>query len=158
MNNIYEILEQMDELLDKSASVPFATHKVMIDGERLRELIDDIRLNIPQEIKRAKLIDFDCERIIKEAEQKAELIVQRAEERAKTLVASDAIIKEAKQKAMELLTQAQARSKEIKMATNNYVDNMLRDAEIYFTKGLQDVKRTSQEISRVKSSNSTGDL
>ena len=158
MNNIDEILEQMDELLDKSASVPFATHKVMIDGERLRELIDDIRLNIPQEIKRAKLIDFDCERIIKEAEQKAELIVQRAEERAKTLVASDAIIKEAKQKAMELLTQAQARSKEIKMATNNYVDNMLRDAEIYFTKGLQDVKRTSQEISRVKSSNSTGDL
>ena len=158
MNNIDEILEQMDELLDKSASVPFATHKVMIDGERLRELIDDIRLNIPQEIKRAKLTDFDCERIIKEAEQKAELIVQRAEERAKTLVASDAIIKEAKQKAMELLTQAQARSKEIKMATNNYVDNMLRDAEIYFTKGLQDVKRTSQEISRVKSSNSTGDL
>ena len=158
MNNIDEILEQMDELLDKSASVPFATHKVMIDGERLRELIDDIRLNIPQEIKRAKLIDFDCERIIKEAEQKAELIVQRAEERAKTLVASDAIIKEAKQKAMELLTQAQARSKEIKMATNNYVDNMLHDAEIYFTKGLQDVKRTSQEISRVKSSNSSGDL
>ncbi len=158
MNNIDEILEQMDELLDKSASVPFATHKVMIDGERLRELIDDIRLNIPQEIKRAKLIDFDCERIIKEAEQKAELIVQRAEERAKTLVANDAIIKEAKQKAMELLTQAQTRSKEIKMATNNYVDNMLHDAEIYFTKGLQDVKRTSQEISRVKSANSSGDL
>ncbi|MDO5559721.1 MAG: vacuolar-type H+-ATPase subunit H [Oscillospiraceae bacterium] len=150
MNNIDDILEQMDELLDKSASVPFAAHKVMIDADRMRELISDIRLNIPQEIKRAKLIDFDCERIIKEAEQKAELIVQRAEERAKTLVANDAIIKEAKQKALELLTQAQTRSKEIKNATSQYVDNMLHDAEIYFTKGLQDVKRTSQEISRVK--------
>lgn len=153
MNNIDDILEQMDELLDKSASVPFAAHKVMIDADRMRELIGDIRLNIPQEIKRAKLIDFDCERIIKEAEQKAELIVQRAEERAKTLVANDAIIKEAKQKALELLNQAQTRSKEIKNATSHYVDNMLHDAELYFTKGLQDVKRTTQEINRVKGTN-----
>ncbi|MBR6599764.1 MAG: vacuolar-type H+-ATPase subunit H [Oscillospiraceae bacterium] len=136
MNNIDEILEQMEDLLEKSASVPFASNKVIIDGERLKELIDDIRLNIPQEIKRAKLIDFDCERIIKEAEQKAEQIVQRAEDRAKTLVANDTIIKEAKQKAMELLTQAQARSKEIKNATSHYVDNMLHDAELYFTRGL----------------------
>ena len=95
MSNIDEILEQMDELLDKSATFPFASHKVLIDGERLRDLINDIRLNIPQEIKRAKLIDFDCERIIREAEQKAEQIVQRSEERAKALVANDAIVKEA---------------------------------------------------------------
>lgn len=150
MNNIDEILEQMDDLLEKSATVPFAQNKVFMDGERLRELIDDIRLNIPQEIKRAKLVDFDCERIIKEAELKAEQIVQRAEERAKALVASDAIVKEAKARAMDILNQAQARSKEIKNATSHYVDNMLHDAELYFTKGLQDVKRTSQEINRVK--------
>lgn len=150
MNNIDEILEQMDELLEKSPGVPFAQNKVVMDGERLKDLIDDIRLNIPQEIKRAKLIDFDCDRILKEAEQKAEQIVQRAEERAKALVASDAIVKEAKARAMDILNQAQARSKEIKNATSNYVDNMLHDAEIYFTKGLQDVKRTSQAINRVK--------
>ena len=120
MSNIDEILEQMDELLDKSATFPFASHKVLIDGERLRDLINDIRLNIPQEIKRAKLIDFDCERIIREAEQKAEQIVQRSEERAKALVANDAIVKEAKQKAIEMLTQAQTRSKEIRGATNEY--------------------------------------
>lgn len=150
MNNIDEILEQMDELLEKSASVPFASNKVVIDGERLGDLINDIRLNIPQEIKRAKLIDFDCDRIMKEAEQKAEQIVQRAEERAKLLVSSDSIVKEAKNRAMEILSQAQARSKEIKNATSHYVDNMLHDAELYFTKGLQDVKRTSQEINRVK--------
>lgn len=150
MSNIDEILEQMDELLDKSASLPFAGNKVLMDGERLKSLIDDIRLNIPQEIKRAKLIDFDCERITKEAEQKAEQIVQRAEERAKILVSNDAIIKEAKQKAAEMLAQAQTRSKEIKNATSKYVENMLHDAEMYFTKGLQDVKRTTQEINRVK--------
>ena len=140
MNNIDEILEQMEELLDKSALMPFSQNKMIIDSERLRELIDDIRLNIPQEIKRAKLIDFDCERIIKEAEQKAEQIVQQAEERAKALVSGDTIVKEAKQRAAEIVSQAQG----------SYVDNMLHDAELYFTKGLQDVKRTTQEINKVK--------
>jgi cell division septum initiation protein DivIVA len=150
MSNIDEILEQMDELLDKSATFPFASHKVLIDGERLRDLINDIRLNIPQEIKRAKLIDFDCERIIREAEQKAEQIVQRSEERAKALVANDAIVKEAKQKAIEMLTQAQTRSKEIRGATNEYVDSLLNNAEKFFTNTLNDVNRTKQEINKVK--------
>ena len=155
MNNIDEILEQMEELLDKSALMPFSQNKMIIDSERLRELIDDIRLNIPQEIKRAKLIDFDCERIIKEAEQKAEQIVQQAEERAKALVSGDTIVKEAKQRAAEIVSQAQARSKEIRSATSSYVDNMLHDAEMYFTKGLQDVKRTTQEINKVKGGKNT---
>lgn len=149
MNNIDEILEQMEELLENSKTPIFAQNKSLIDTERLRELIDDIRLNIPQEIKRAKLIDFDCERIIKEAEQKAEQIVQQAEERAKVLVSGDTIVKEAKQRAVEIISQAQMRSQGIRTATNNYVENLFHDAEIYFTKGLQDVKRTSQEISKV---------
>jgi vacuolar-type H+-ATPase subunit H len=157
MNNIDEILEQMEELLDKSALMPFSQNKMIIDSERLRELIDDIRLNIPQEIKRAKLIDFDCERIIKEAEQKAEQIVQQAEERAKALVSGDTIVKEAKQRAAEIVSQAQARSKEIRSATSSYVDNMLHDAEMYFTKGLQDVKRTTQEINKVQGGKNTAD-
>lgn len=150
MNNIDEILEQMDELLDKAGSFPFGTNKVVIDGERLKELIDDIRLNIPQEIKRAKLIDFDCERIVKEAEQKAEAIVQQAEERAKALVANDAIIKEARKRAAEILTQAQAKSESIKTAASRYVDRMLSETEDYFSKSLQDVRRTSQAIGAAK--------
>jgi len=152
MNSIDEILEQMGDLVERSTPFPFAQNKVIIDRDLLNDLIDDMKRNVPQEIKRAKLIDFDCERIIKEAEQKAEQIVQRAEERAKALVASDTIVKEARQRATEILTQAQARSKEIKNAAGNYVDNMLHDAEMYFTRGLQDVKRTSQEINRAKNS------
>lgn len=153
MNNIDEILEEIDELMEKATSMPFSNSKILVDGERLRDLIDDIRRNIPAEIKRAKLIDFDCERIMKEAEQKAEAIVQKAEERAKNMVSNDAIIKDAKQKAVEILSQAQNRSKEIKNATNDYVDNLLANAESYFATGLQDVKKTKNEINRVKNGN-----
>ena len=104
--NIDEILDEMDELLDKAHGVPFAAHKAMIDGERMRELINDVRLNIPQEIKRAKLIDYDCKRIMKEAEAKAEGIVRRAEERAKAIVSQEAIVKDAKKSAEDMLLKA----------------------------------------------------
>lgn len=65
---IDEILDLMDQLLDHAKPIPFASHKVIVDGDRLRELINDMRMNKPEEIRRAKLIEFDCDRIIQEAQ------------------------------------------------------------------------------------------
>ena len=62
--NIEEILDDMDDLLDRSRPIPFAAHKAVIDADRMRELLNSAHLNIPAEIKRAKLIDSDCDRII----------------------------------------------------------------------------------------------
>lgn len=145
--NIDDILEMMDDLVDKSTSVPFSKNKVVIDADRIRDLVNDVRLNLPQEIKRAKLIDFDCERILKEAEHEAESIIRRAEERAKVLVSQVEILKEAKQRAAEVLMQSQAKSKEMRTAVADYVDNILCQTENYLQSGLTDVKRTRQAIS-----------
>ena len=144
--NIDDILEMMDDIVDKSASVPFSKNKVVIDADRMRDLINDVRLNLPQEIKRAKLIDFDCERILKEAEQEAESIVRRAEERAKVIISQEEILKEAKQRAAEVIMQSQAKSKEMRAAIADYVENILGQAENYLQSGLVDVKRTRQAI------------
>ena len=59
--NIEEILDDMDDLLDRSRPIPFAAHKAVIDADRMRELLNSAHLNIPAEIKRAKLIDSDCD-------------------------------------------------------------------------------------------------
>ena len=137
--SIDEILDDMDELLDKAAAVPFASHKSVIDGERLRELINDVRLNMPQEIKHAKMVEYDRERIIKEAEAKAERIVRQAEDRAKTLVAEDAIVREAKKRALEAVTKAKNESDAIKSATDTYVANCFQEVENYMNTSLKDI-------------------
>lgn len=147
---IDEILDEMDDLLDKSHTMPFAAHKSVIDGDRMRELINDIRLNIPQEIKRAKLIDYDCNRIMKEAEANAEEIVRKAEERAKNIVSQEAIVKEAKKAASDMLLKSKSMSNDIKKAVNAYVDERLTDAESYFAGNLQDIKRKKQQLSQTK--------
>lgn len=138
--SIDEILEEMDELLDKASSVPFVSHKKVIDGERLRELINDVRLNMPQELKEAKKIEFDCQRILNEAKLNAESIIRKAEERAAQIVSKEAIVTEAKKKAMDMLNKAQTASKTLQQNAATSVAKMLNDTENYYSRNLQSIK------------------
>jgi len=148
--SVEEILDDMDELLDKAASVPFAAHKSLIDGERMRELISDARLNVPQEVKEAKNVYSDRDRIIKEAEAKAERIVRQAEEHAKALVEEEVIVKEAKKRALEAVTKAKKESDAIRAATDDYVKGRFQEVETFFSQGLQDAQTRRTKFEQLK--------
>ena len=145
-NKIDEILDEMDEVLDKAKPFPFAGNKFLVDADRMRELVNDVRLNMPHEIKDERLVAFDRERILNEAKAKAESIISQAEKRAATMVSQDAIVKEAKKKAVELLTKAQNNAKEIKKSANGYVDNLMNNTEKFMSIALQDVKKQKSKI------------
>lgn len=145
-NKIDEILDEMDEVLDRAKPFPFAGNKFLVDADRIRELVNDVRLNMPHEIKDARLVAFDRERILNEAKAKAESIISQAEKRAAAIVSQDAIVKEAKKKAVELLTKAQNNAKEIKKSANDYVDNLMNNTERFMAAALQDVKKQKSAI------------
>jgi len=144
--SIDEILEEMDELLDKASSMPFAAHKKVIDGERMRELINDVRLNMPHELKEAKKIEFDCQRILNEAKLNADAIIRKAEERAAQIVSREAIVTEAKKKAVDMLTKAQTASKNLQKNAVESVAKMLNDTEAYYSRNLQSIKSVKTRI------------
>ena len=146
--NIEDILDDMDDLLDRSRPIPFAAHKAIIDADHMRELLNAAHLNVPAGIKRAKLIDSD--RIINEARQKAESIIQDAEARAKRMLSEEAILQEAKKRALDMLTKAQNGSNDIKDAAEKYVNHLLNDAQNYFQNGLQEVQQTKSRIEGLK--------
>lgn len=148
--SIDEILEEMDELLDKAASVPFVSHKKIVDGERMRELINDVRLNMPHELKEAKKIEFDCQRILNEAKINAEAIIRKAEERAAQIVSKEAIVVEAKKKALDLLTKAQAAAKNLQQNAAVSVGKILNDTENYYAKNLQEIKAVKAKLNAPK--------
>ncbi|MBQ9898977.1 MAG: vacuolar-type H+-ATPase subunit H [Ruminococcus sp.] len=144
--NIDEILEEMDELLDKAGSMPFVSHKKVIDGERMRELINDVRLNMPHELKEAKKIEFDCQRILNEAKLNAEGIIRKAEERAAQIVSREAIVLEAKKKAVDMLTKAQTAAKNLQQNAAVSVAKMLSDTELHYARNLQSIKSVKNKI------------
>ena len=93
--NIDELLDVMDETLEEAVNLPFTGGKRMVDVEKVRDIIDDIRLNMPAEIRQAKAIVQDRADIVESAKKEAEAIVKRAEDRARAMVAQEAIVKAA---------------------------------------------------------------
>ena len=106
---IDEILAMMDQLLDKSTAMPFSSKK-MIDAEQMREYIDSIRYNMPEEINKAKETEKEQKEIIARANQEAEQIIRKAEERAKAMVMQEEIIKQAREVAKQELERAKQES------------------------------------------------
>ncbi len=148
--NIEEILDALDELIDSSWSLPLSGGKCVVDAEKVRDYIDDIRLNLPSEIKQAKNIVADRNDILSQAHKESEMIINKAEERAKALVANEEIVKQATAKANEILSHASQKSKEMRRATTEFADNLLRQTEESLINAMTDVKTTRQSLKNQK--------
>ena len=156
MKNLESILNELDEVLESAVTLPL-TSKCMVDAERIRDLIDDIRLNIPSEIKQARAVVADRNEILSMARQEAEELIRKAEERAKALVDNDSIVRqanakgmamlsEASQKASDMVAQATLRAKEMKQTAFDFSEGMLRSTEETVARALTEIKTTRQAI------------
>lgn len=148
---IDELLDVMDETLEEAVNLPFTGGKRMVDVEKVRELIDEMRLNMPAEIRQAKNVVKDRNNIIETAKAESDAIVKRAEERARQIVAEQAIVKAAQQKATELVTTAQNQSREMRATVTTYCENMLRETEEQLARSLGDVKTVRSTLRQTSS-------
>lgn len=126
--DIMEIVDTMEEAIEKASAVPL-TGKVMVDKEELLDYIQEMRLVYPDELKEAKWVKEERQRILSEAESRAEAIQKNAEETQMQLIDEHEITKRAYEKANEVLNSAQQQSIDIKTDTDRYVDDILNDAE-----------------------------
>lgn len=144
--NIDQVLDALDELLDKAWSLPLSGGRCVVDADKVRDLIDDVRINLPGEIKQAQSIVMDRNEILAVAKKEGESIIRRAEERAKALIAQEEIIKSSQTKASDILTQTQIRSREMRHAAQEFSDDLLRSTEESLAKALTDVRTTRQAL------------
>ena len=135
-----ELLEQFDEVLDSGIKLP--GKRTMVNVEKLRAVVDDIRLNIPSEIKQARGIVADRTEIITTAKREADGIIRTAEEKAKAMVAQEEIVKMAQEKAAEIIANAQNKSKEMRRAAQDFVDDIMRRADEGLTANLGEIRKT----------------
>ena len=95
---IRENLDLIDDILDTALSVPLSRGKSIVDIDKIRDALDNIRLNMPSELKQAKMIVEDRKTIIDDARKEADSIVKIAEERAKKLVDTSEIVKQSQER------------------------------------------------------------
>ena len=138
--NMDDLMEQLDEVLDSGFKMP--GKRVIVDVEKVRAIIDDMRMTMPTEVKQAKGIVADRADIINNAKREADSIVRVAEERAKAMVAEEEITKLAQAKAGEILAAAQRKSREMRKAAQDFVDDLMLRADEQLTANLNEVKKT----------------
>ena len=144
--SVEQIVDQIDDVLEKAFSFPLSGGKILVDGEEIRNLLDDIRLNLPKDIRQAERIVADRSQIISDAKREAETIVRVAEERAKALVAKDEITREAQEKANEMMNQARQKSAEMRKAANDYVDDLMQRTDESIAMGLAELRKARQGL------------
>ncbi|MBQ3428098.1 MAG: ATPase [Clostridia bacterium] len=126
--DIMEIIDMMEETISKASTVPL-TSKIMLDKEELLDYIQEIRLVYPEQLKEAKWVKTERQRILAEAEERAESIKKSAEEMQEKLIDEHEITRQAYEKAEAIRDMSERDAKDIKMDTDRYVDEILGDVE-----------------------------
>ncbi|MCI8309191.1 MAG: ATPase [Clostridia bacterium] len=125
---IFTLLETLEDILEKSKTVPF-TDKSIVSKNEILDIIKEIRLKLPDELKQAKWIKEERERIISEAQKDAEDIVKEAENRIISMIDEHEITKQANEKKKEIIATANDMYREYENNANAYVDGVLSDVE-----------------------------
>ena len=126
--DIMEIIDMMEETITKASSVPL-TGKIMMDKDELLDFLQEMRLVYPEELKEAKWVKTERQRILDEAEERADAIRRSAEETQERLIDEHEITRQAYEKAEAIRDMSESDAREIKMDTDRYVDEILADVE-----------------------------
>ncbi|HEY5583915.1 MAG TPA: ATPase [Ruminiclostridium sp.] len=121
---ILTILETLEDLVERSSGVPFSG-KCLIDREEVLEIIKEIRLKLPDDIKQAKWVKEERQRILLEAQKEANNILKDAENKIASLVDEHEITKKAYEQGNELVASAQKNAREIRLGAREYADSVL---------------------------------
>ena len=146
--SIEAMLEALEELLEEGMSVPLSGGKRVVDIDQARDIIDDIRINMPQEILQAKAIVKDKAQIMAKATKEAEDIIRRAEERARHLVDHEEIVLKATEKAREITQTSQQQAQQLKTTVTSYCDNLLTQTQEQLKKSFEEVKLVKENLKK----------
>lgn len=139
-------IEIMEDLLDSAMRIPLSNGKCVVDAERFQELLGDMRLSLPTELKQAKNLLNDRKNILYIAKKEAEDTVRLAEERAKKILDQDELVRQAQAKANEIMTQAHTQAREVKKAANDFVEQKLSDVENNLIQNLNEIRDTKKAL------------
>jgi vacuolar-type H+-ATPase subunit H len=146
---VIELLEEMEDIVEGGSTIPFA-QKVLVDRGELLELIREIRILLPDEIKQAQWIKEERQKILSEAQNEADIVLKEANNHIVEMIDQDEITKLANDNAQKIIFQAKTTAKEMRIGAKEYTDELLQDAEEYLLKLTKTLKNNREELKEMK--------
>ena len=139
-SRIEQIIEEIEEFVDSCKFQPLSSTKIVVNKEELEELLRELRMKTPDEIKRYQKIISNKDAILEDAQQKADAIIADAQAKADRIVSESEVMQRALEQSHQLIedTNAQAQdlidnatndSNNIRMSAISYTDEMLENLE-----------------------------
>ena len=137
--SIYRVLDKLEAYVRSGTVLPLKRR--VLSEERLFEFIEKIRSTLPEEVGRAKLIAKDKDRVLREAQERAQAIVTDASEAHAQLVDEHEIVKRARITAETVLREAEARAARVREGADAYAAQVLVDLDNRLSNALGSVKK-----------------
>jgi vacuolar-type H+-ATPase subunit H len=143
--DIQFLVERLETLVVAARKVPI-TNQVVLEQAALLDLIDQLRIAIPEEVKQARRINQESDRVIAHAREEAERIIAAAQEQAALLLQDQAILREAEIKADEITGKAEQRAEDTMRGADRYAADVLLRLEGDLDKTLSIVKKSLEVL------------
>jgi len=145
--DILHLIDQLEELFNESKSF-WLTNEVMIKEDRLIDLIDQMRLAVPEEVKQSKQIINQKERILAQAQEEATRTINLAREKSIEMVERDGIVEAARIKADQIIKRAEEQSNMMKRDADEYAIETLKELRNELGKILNQVTNGINALER----------
>ena len=143
--DILHLVDRIEELFNESRAVPF-TRNVVVDEDKMLDIIDQMRVTVPDEVKKAQQLTSQKDRIIAQAQEEASRIVALAKEKAEQIVEREAIVKSAQTRAAQIIAQAREDALTTRHDADDYVVESLQRLEEEVTKLLTQVRNGIHKV------------
>lgn len=122
--DILQLIDRLEELFNESKSIPL-TRNVMVDEDRMLDIIDQMRIAIPEEVKKAQQLLGQRDRVLAQAQEEANRTLELARQKADQLVAKDMVAQEAQRRAEQIVAQARGEAENIRADADDYAMDSL---------------------------------
>jgi len=149
--DILHLVDRLEELFNSSRPIPF-TRNVIVDEDRFLEIIDQMRISIPEEVKKAQQVDAQRDRILAQAQEEANRTISLAKQKGEDLLHRDSIVQAGQSRAEQIIEQARIDADAIRHDADDYVIEALENLERELTHLLTQARNGIAKLTAEKQS------
>jgi ElaB/YqjD/DUF883 family membrane-anchored ribosome-binding protein len=145
--DIQHLVDRLEDLIDEGRHMPFSRF-TMIDEERALELIDQMRISVPEEIEKANRILAQRDRVLAQANEDAARVLQQARSKGEEMLDQDVNVQAAQNRAANIIEEARQKAQQIRDEADNYVLDVLSRLEQDLLKNLNTVRNGINHVNQ----------
>jgi hypothetical protein len=142
---LQRLIDELDDIVQNAKTVPL-TDQLRVERSAVYDLMDEIRVAVPDEVKQARWIVKERQEMLAEARRECERMLNEARDRAARETSPDAVARLAEREAQELVTDARREASRIRYETDEWAGEILANLDLNLDKFIGAVRRGRERL------------